>query len=379
MPASPALELSLDLLRRPSITPRDAGCQEVLAARLDQAGFKTESMPYGEVSNLWALHGTDGPLLLLLGHTDVVPPGAEQAWDTPPFAPDIRDGRLYGRGTADMKCALAAMLVACENFVAAHPQHGGRLGFLVTSDEEGPARDGVQRVMQELQNRGETIDWCLIGEPSCENAVGDTIKNGRRGSLCAVLQVPGVQGHIAYPHRADNPIPRALPALQALLAEHWDDGDEHFPPTSFQFSNVDARSGAANVSPGSLRAEFNFRYSAELDEPTIVRRTEEILSGHELHHTLEWYSNGRPFITRDGRLLEEMQRIVHRHSGFTPTLSTGGGTSDGRFVAPLGAQVAEFGMLNCSAHQVNEWVAAADVELLVSVYEDLLQSMLLNE
>jgi len=370
------LALACALVERPSVTPEDAGCQRLIGDRLARLGFCLEAMPFGEVDNLWAVHGESGPLFCFAGHTDVVPPGPASAWTSPPFTPAIRQGRLYGRGAADMKGSLAAMVTAVERFLARHPHPRGRIAFLLTSDEEGPAVDGTVRVVETLQRRGERIDWCLVGEPSSTAVTGDVIKNGRRGSLNARLTVRGRQGHVAYPHLADNPIHRALPALAELAATRWDEGNDHFPPTTFQISNVRAGTGATNVIPGELDCLFNFRFSTESTAEGLAARTEAVLERHGLDYQVEWSLSGQPFLTPAGELVEAARQAVRTVSGFTPALSTSGGTSDGRFIAPTGAQVIELGPVNASIHQVDEWVDIDGLERLSRIYETILTRLL---
>lgn len=376
-PMSPTLALACDLIRCPSVTPADAGCLDLLGARLAAAGFTLTPLPFGEVSNLWAVRGNEGPLFCFAGHTDVVPPGPESEWRHPPFAPQIENGTLYGRGAADMKGALAAMVTAVEDFVAAHPRHPGRISFLLTSDEEGPARDGTVRVVGWLRAQGTLPDWCLVGEPSSSTALGDVIRNGRRGSLNGTLRVHGIQGHVAYPERADNPIHRAAPALAALAAEIWDRGNAYFPPTSFQISNLAAGEGVTNVIPGELRALFNFRFSTAVTAAQLQTRTEAILDRHGLEYDLDWQLSGEPFLTPTGDLVNAVVDAVYDRTGTRTELSTGGGTSDGRFIAPLGTQVVELGLLNASIHKIDEQVAVADLELLSGIYRGLLERLLL--
>ncbi|MFZ2209047.1 MAG: succinyl-diaminopimelate desuccinylase [Porticoccaceae bacterium] len=371
------LALACDLIRCPSVTPADAGCLDLLGARLAAAGFALAPLPFGEVSNLWAVRGDAGPLFCFAGHTDVVPPGPESEWRHPPFAPQIQNGILYGRGAADMKGALAAMVTAVEAFVAAHPQHPGRIGFLLTSDEEGPAQDGTARVVDWLRGRGMIPDWCLVGEPSSSTTLGDVIRNGRRGSLNGSLRVRGVQGHVAYPERADNPIHRAAPALAALAAEIWDRGNAHFPPTSFQISTIAAGEGVTNVIPGELRVLFNFRFSTAVTAAQLQARTEAILDRHGLDYALDWQLSGEPFLTPVGDLVNAAVGAVHDRTGTHTKLSTGGGTSDGRFIAALGTQVVELGLLNASIHKIDEQAAVADLELLSEIYRDVLERLLL--
>ena len=371
------LALACELIRRPSVTPADGGCQALMMERLEALDFRTTALRFGEVDNFWAVRGDSGPILVFAGHTDVVPTGPLEQWRSPPFEPTLVDGALYGRGAADMKGSLAAMLVACEDFVAAHPDHRGRIGFLITSDEEGDAVDGTVRVMQYLQQQGEHIDWCVVGEPSSSNQLGDMIRNGRRGSLGATLTVRGIQGHIAYPQLADNPIHRALPALQALTAEVWDRGNEFFPPTSMQISNINAGTGASNVIPGSLQLRFNFRFSTEVTEQDLRRRTAAILDAHGLDYELQWALSGQPFLTSGGALVEATVASIGAVTGLVPQLSTAGGTSDGRFIAPSGAQVVEVGPINATIHKLNEVVQAADLPRLAAIYQGILQRLLL--
>jgi len=371
------LALACELIRRPSVTPADAGCQALMMERLSALGFRTTALRFGEVDNFWAVRGETGPIVVFAGHTDVVPTGPLEQWRSPPFEPTLVDGALYGRGAADMKGSLAAMLVACEDFVAAHPDHRGRIGFLITSDEEGDAVNGTVKVMQYLQQQGEHIDWCVVGEPSSSTHLGDTIKNGRRGSLSATLTVRGIQGHIAYPHLADNPIHRALPALQALTEEFWDRGNGFFPPTSMQISNINGGTGATNVIPGSLRLQFNFRFSTEVTEQDLRRRTAAILDAHGLDYDLQWSLSGQPFLTASGVLVEAAAASIGEVTGLVPQLSTAGGTSDGRFIAPSGAQVVEVGPVNASIHKLNEVVLAADLPRLAAIYRGILQRLLL--
>jgi len=373
------LALCCELIRRESVTPEDAGCQALMMAHLDSLGFACSELPFGEVSNFWAERGTDGPILVFAGHTDVVPTGPPERWATPPFEPTLRDGKLFGRGAADMKASLAAMLVACEEFVAAHPEHPGRIGFLITSDEEGPAADGTVRVVQHLQDQGKAIDWCLVGEPSSSSALGDVIKNGRRGSLGAVLTIKGVQGHIAYPHLADNPIHRALPALHALASETWDQGNEFFPPTSLQISNINGGTGATNVIPGTVEVQFNFRFSTEVTEQQLRQRTQDILQAGQLEYELQWHLSGQPFLTPSGALVEAAVDAIRDVTGLQTQLSTAGGTSDGRFIAPTGAQVVEIGPINATIHKLDEEVLVADLPRLAAIYKGILERLLLGK
>jgi len=373
---SQALELTKNLIARRSLTPADEGCQEVLAARLAASGFHLERLRFGSVDNLWARRGRTAPLFCFAGHTDVVPTGPLEEWTSDPFTPVIRAGRLYGRGAADMKSGLAAMVTAAEAFVREHPQHHGSIGFLITSDEEGPSIDGTKRVVETLQARGEKIDWCLLGEPSSEARLGDVIKVGRRGSLSGRLTVHGVQGHIAYPHLADNPVHALAPALAELTARCWDSGTEHFQPTSFQVSNLNCGTGAPNVIPGELKARFNLRYSPVQTLAGLKATVEEILKRHQVRHSLEWYVSGEPFYTAPGVLSAAVSAVVSEVCGSAPQLSTGGGTSDGRFIAPYGAQVVELGVVNATIHKVDEWVQVEDIEVLERMYVGILRRLL---
>lgn len=371
------LALACELMRRPSVTPDDAGCQSLMMAQLDALGFNCTPLRFGDVDNFWAEHGDSGPILVFAGHTDVVPTGPEEQWHTPPFEPTLVDGSLYGRGAADMKGSLAAMLVACEQFITAHPDHPGRIGFLITADEEGIAVNGTVKVMEYLQQQGKTIDWCLVGEPSSSDRLGDVIKNGRRGSLGAKLTVHGTQGHIAYPHLADNPIHRALPALQALTAELWDRGNAFFPPTSMQISNIGGGTGATNVIPGTLELQFNFRFSTEVTETELRERTEAILNAHDLEYEIQWALSGQPFLTDSGELVEATLASILAETGQAAELSTAGGTSDGRFIAPSGAQVIELGPINATIHKLNEVVLAEDLPRLAGIYRGIIERLLL--
>ena len=373
---SQALDLTRDLVTRRSVTPADEGCQQLIAGRLADIGFRIEPMPFGNVTNLWARRGHNGPVLCFAGHTDVVPTGPLEEWRSDPFIPAERDGALYGRGAADMKSGLAAMVTAAEEFVATHPAHAGSIAFLITSDEEGPSVDGTRRVVEMLRSRGERIDWCVVGEPSSEVSVGDTIKVGRRGSLSGRLTVHGVQGHVAYPQLAENPVHTLVPALAELVSRKWDEGTEHFEPTSFQVSNLSAGTGAPNVIPGELKARFNLRYSPVQTLSKLKTTVEEILRRHGVRYTLEWYVSGEPFYTAPGVLSDAVAAAVAEITGIRPKLSTGGGTSDGRFIAPLGAQVVELGVVNASIHKVNECVRLADVDALHRMYWNLLRRLL---
>ncbi len=373
---SETLQLARDLIARPSVTPDDQGCQQLLGERLAALGFKLEFMNFGAVTNLWARRGNEGPVLAFAGHTDVVPSGPERAWASPPFQPEERDGFLYGRGAADMKGSIAAMVTACERFLANNAQPRGSIAFLITSDEEGVAVDGTVRVIETLEARGEKIDWCLVGEPSSVKYAGDVVKNGRRGSLSGTLTVRGVQGHVAYPHLADNPIHRVLPALTELAASHWDEGNQFFPPTTFQISNINSGTGATNVIPGTLEVLFNFRYSTETDAPTLRQRVEQILDAHKLDYSLEWFHSGGPFLTPAGELVDAVRAAVFDVLGTGTELSTSGGTSDGRFIAPTGAQVVELGPVNATIHKVNECVSISELEQLSNMYERVLRGLL---
>jgi succinyl-diaminopimelate desuccinylase len=373
---SPTLVLTAELLRRPSVSPEDHGCLDVIEARLAPLGFLGERLRYPPVDNLWATRGAGGPLLCFAGHTDVVPAGPREDWLTDPFEPVVRDGVLYGRGSADMKSGLAAMVTATERFVARHPRHLGTLAFLLTSDEEGPSVDGTRRVMQVLGARGERIDWCVVGEPTSHEALGDTIKIGRRGSLSGRLTVLGVQGHIAYPHLADNPVHAFAPALAELAARHWDEGNDYFQPTSFQVSNIAAGTGAPNVIPGELKVRFNLRFSTEQTVESLQRTVLEILDRHRVNHTIEWFVSGLPFLTRPGRLTETVSAAVRDVTGRTPAFSTTGGTSDGRFIAPTGSEVVEIGVGNATIHKVNECARVEDIERLSLVYERIMEQLL---
>ena len=372
----PVLRLCAELVGRPSVTPDDAGCQELLAARLEALGFRCRRMRVGEVSNLWAELGADGPLFVFAGHTDVVPTGPLERWTTPPFEPSVRDGYLYGRGAADMKASLAAMVVATERFLAPRPRLRGRIGFLVTSDEEGPAVDGTRAVVDALGREGVRFDYCLVGEPSSSSAVGDTVRVGRRGSLNGELTVHGVQGHVAYPELAVNPIHLVAPALAELAATRWDDGNAHFPPTSWQASNVSAGTGANNVVPGTLSLTFNFRFCTEQTAEGLKRRTAALLDRHGLRYDLRWALSGEPFLTAGGALVEAVAASIREVSGLATERSTSGGTSDGRFIAPTGCEVVELGPCNATIHQVDERVALHELEPLAAMYHGVLTRLL---
>ena len=375
-PDDATLALTRELIARQSVTPDDAGCQDAMVSRLKQAGFSVDAMRFGEVDNFWATHGTSGPLLAFAGHTDVVPPGDEASWDSDPFQATVIGDELFGRGAADMKASLAAMVVACEQFIEQHPDHAGRIGFLITSDEEGPAKNGTVKVMESLSSRGEQIDWCVVGEPSSTTILGDLVKNGRRGSLNARLIVNGTQGHIAYPHLADNPIHHAMPALDALAKEAWDNGNDFFDPTSLQISTIRAGQGVTNVIPGRLEVLFNLRFSTELTAEAIKSRCEDILKAHGLSYDIEWSLSGEPFLTEPGALLDAVMHSIEAVAGCPPEVSTGGGTSDGRFIAPSGAQVVEVGHVNATIHQCNERVKLADIPKLTEIYKGILERLL---
>lgn len=370
------LELAQDLIARRSVTPEDAGCQALIAARLAAAGFACENIRCGEVSNLWARRGSVPPVLCFAGHTDVVPPGPLDQWHSDPFMPTVRDGRLFGRGAADMKSSIASFVTATEAFVRERPVHSGSIALLITSDEEGPSVDGTAQVVVRLMQRGESIDYCIVGEPSSVEGLGDSIKNGRRGSLSGRLTVRGVQGHIAYPHLARNPIHLVAPALAELVAMRWDEGDEHFPPTSWQVSNIHGGTGANNVIPGSIEIEFNFRFCAKSSERSLKQRLEEVLRRHKLDYDVQWNLSGQPFVTRSGELVDAVKRAVFAHTGRTPELSTAGGTSDGRFIARICPQIVELGPVNASIHKLNENIELAELEKLPRIYLDILRVLL---
>jgi succinyl-diaminopimelate desuccinylase len=377
---SAVFDLTCELIRRASLTPDDAGCQELLAARLAQAGFTLERLHYGAVENLWATHGSGtGPVFAFLGHTDVVPSGPESAWASPPFEPSVRDGRLYGRGAADMKSGVAAMTLALETFVARHPQHRGTVALLVTSDEEGPTNlDGVRRVAEEFRRRGQRIDYCVVGEPSSAERLGDVVRVGRRGSLSGTLTVRGVQGHVAYPDKVKNPIHLAAAALAELAATRWDEGNAEFPPTSFQISNVHSGTGALNVVPGELEAKFNFRFCTASSAASLRERTEAILKRHGLDFSLHWDLTGEPFLTAAGALRSAVDTAIQAVCGSAPRADTGGGTSDARFIAPLGGEVVEVGPINASIHKIDEHIALEDLERLPQLYGAIMEKLLVS-
>jgi succinyl-diaminopimelate desuccinylase len=373
---SSALELSRELIARRSLTPADAGCQALLAERLSQAGFQCEDASVNGVTNLWARRGKGKPLFCFAGHTDVVPTGPLEQWHSDPFVPTVRDGKLYGRGAADMKSSIAAFVVAAEQFVAERPGHSGSIALLITSDEEGPSLDGTVRVVEKLKQRGESIDYCIVGEPSSAEALGDTVRVGRRGSLSARLTVRGVQGHVAYPEQVKNPIHLLAPALAELAAIEWDRGNEFFPPTSFQVSNLNAGTGVENVVPGSALMLCNFRFSTASTEASLRARFEDVLRKHQLDYAVTWTLGGKPFLSSKGRLIEVVQRAVQAHAGHGPQLSTGGGTSDGRFLIDICPEIVELGPVNASIHKLNEHIEIAALEKLPRIYLDTLRALL---
>jgi succinyl-diaminopimelate desuccinylase len=370
------LELATALIKLPSVTPDDAGCIPLLSNRLELAGFTAVPLRFEDTDNLWITHGTGDPVLCLLGHTDVVPPGPLDKWHSSPFAPEIRNGYLYGRGAADMKGSVAAMVTAMERFVATHPQHKGTLAMLLTSDEEGRAVNGTTRVVEYLTQQGIRIKWCIVGEPSSQDVVGDTVKNGRRGSLTGHLLVHGMQGHVAYPERSENPVHRIMPVLNELCDTVWDRGNQFYTPTSFQISNINAGTGADNVIPGTVKIQFNFRYSTEVTEEQLIERIEALLNRHELRFELEWLPSSKPFLTAAGELLKVTRQVIQDMTGQSPTISTSGGTSDGRYIAPTGAEVVELGPVNETIHKLNECVKVSDLELLSGMYERIISGLL---
>ncbi len=373
---SPTVSLACELISRQSVTPEDAGCLEVISERLKKIGFTCQPLPFEDVANLWAIKGDSGPLFVFAGHTDVVPTGPQESWTSPPFEPTIKDGILTGRGAADMKGSLAAMVTACENFIGQNPKHKGRIGFLLTSDEEGPAKNGTVKVMEWLESNNTHVDWCLIGEPTSSKQFGDMIKNGRRGSLNFELTVKGIQGHIAYPHLAENPIHTMAPALTELTNVEWDKGNEYFPATSFQISNINGGTGATNVIPGEVKIVGNFRFSTELTQEKIIQKTQTILEEHHLDFTIDWQLSGEPFITEKGTLVNAVSTAISSVTKNEPELSTTGGTSDGRFIATYGTQVVEFGPINESIHKIDECVKVEDLDKLSQVYEECLRQLM---
>jgi len=373
---SDTLDLAIDLISRDSTTPEDAGCQDLMIARLEAIGFKIERMRFDDVDNFWARRGKASPVLAFAGHTDVVPTGPIEKWDSHPFKPEIRDGQLYGRGAADMKGSLAAMVTAAERFIAAHPDHKGSIAFLITSDEEGPSINGTIKVIETLEARNEKMDYCLVGEPSSSKLAGDVIKNGRRGSLNAVLTVKGKQGHVAYPHLASNPVHLAAAAIAELATETWDNGNDSFPPTTFQVSNIHAGTGVTNVIPGELEVVFNFRFSTEQTDQGLRDRVTAMLNKHSFEYSIEWTLSGHPFLTAEGALVNAARDAIKETNGIETELSTSGGTSDGRFIAPTGAQVLELGPLNATIHQINECVGIEELDTISNYYEKIMQKLL---
>ena len=378
MTDSLVLSLAKDLIARPSVTPIDEGCQKMMAEFLAPLGFEIEPMVFHDTTNLWARRGTTGPVFCFAGHTDVVPSGPAEKWHTPPFEPTIIDGMLYGRGAADMKGSIASMMAAVQRFTTDYPAHQGSIAFLITSDEEGPFINGTPKVIETLEARQEKITWCLVGEPSSTNHVGDVVKNGRRGSLTGDLTIYGIQGHVAYPHLAENPVHLAIPALHELASKQWDQGNEFFPATSFQIANINSGTGASNVIPGEMQVQFNFRYSTELTDSQIKQQVAAILDNHGLRYELKWTLSGQPFLTGSGKLVEATQNAIKAITGQETELSTSGGTSDGRFIAPTGAQVIELGPVNATIHKVNECVRVADLETLSDIYYNMMQQLLVD-
>jgi len=373
---SPTLDLTCELIRRRSVTPLDDGCQQLMIERLEALGFCVVRLPFGDVENFWAVHGKNGPTLCFAGHTDVVPTGPENDWQRPPFEPKIESGILYGRGAADMKGSLAAMITSVERFLADHQDHQGQIAFLITSDEEGIAVDGTVKVVEWLREQNAIPEWCIVGEPSSSKQVGDVVKNGRRGSLGAELTVKGIQGHVAYPHLADNPIHRIAPALAELAAESWDNGNDFFPATSFQVSNIQGGTGATNVIPGKVHVVFNFRFSTEVTSEQLRERTGAILDKHNLDYDIKWHLSGQPFLTAEGELVEATVASIREVTGLSTELSTAGGTSDGRFIAPFGTQVVELGPVNATIHKVDECASVADIDQLSIIYQRILEKLL---
>ena len=373
---SETIKLACDLIKLKSVTPEDAGCQKLMINRLESSGFKIQNLPYGNVKNFWAVHGDVGPTLCFAGHTDVVPAGDENFWSHPPFQPTLDGDFLYGRGAADMKGSLAAMITATERFISAYPEHKGRVAFLITSDEEGPALNGIVKAVEYLKSQNEIPEWCLIGEPSSSVITGDIIKNGRRGSLNGELTVRGIQGHVAYPQTADNPIHKISPALDDLAKEHWDDGNSFFPATTFQISNINAGTGATNVIPGEAKVVFNFRFSTEITEDEIKNRTEKILQKNHVDYEIKWILSGKPFITEEGELINAAKESIFEVAGLKTQLSTAGGTSDGRFIAPYGSQVLELGPVNATIHKIDECANIKELDCLSYIYQRVLEKLL---
>ncbi len=376
---SSSVRLTCDLINRQSVTPDDAGCQKFIGERLAALGFSLENMRFEDVDNLWARKGTASPLFVFAGHTDVVPTGPVEHWQTPPFTATIKDEHVYGRGACDMKGCIASMITACEKFIMEHPKHAGSIAFLLTSDEEGVAKNGTVKVIEALEARNEKIDWCLVGEPSCVDKLGDTIKVGRRGSLNANLTIRGIQGHIAYPHKAANPIHLFSGAMNELCQTEWDKGNEYFQPTSFQISNINAGTGADNVIPGDLKVIFNFRFSSELTAEQLKNRVEEILKKHKLEYEIQWRLSGNPFLTHQEKLAKALTKAIKSVQNIEPELSTTGGTSDGRFIAPTGCEVAEFGLINASIHKINECASVTDLDKLSEIYKKTMENLFLSE
>jgi len=370
------IELASELISRASVTPDDCGCQQLIAERLEMAGFTTKHLRFDDVDNVWLTHGEGDPIFTFLGHTDVVPPGPVTDWQSDPFTPVIKDGYLFGRGAADMKGSIAAMVTAMERFVSAQPKHPGILSLLLTSDEEGVAINGIRKVVDYLQQNKINIKWCLVGEPSSRKKVGDVVKNGRRGSLCAEMTIYGTQGHVAYPDMASNPIDLVIPAMMELTNISWDQGNDYYPPTSFQISNINAGTGAENVIPGKLDMMFNFRYSTEVDEDELIQRVQEILNKYQLRFKIQWRSSGLPFLTDGGRLLDSVKSAIKETTNNEIELSTAGGTSDGRFIAPTGAEVIELGPVNATIHKIDECVYIDDLNVLSSIYEKIISDLL---
>lgn len=375
---SETLALLEDLIKRESVTPKDEGCQDVLVDRLTKVGFKEERLNFSDTQNIWLRRGEEKPLFTFLGHTDVVPPGPLDRWDSPPFEPTIRDGKLYGRGAADMKGGVACFITAVDRFIAKHPDHQGSIAVMMTSDEEGIATNGVVKVVEVLEKRNEKIDWCLVGEPSSDKEIGDVIRVGRRGSLCAKLTIKGIQGHVAYPEIAENPIHTFAPALKELTEEVWDSGNQFFPPTSLQVSNINGGTGAENIIPADVEVQFNLRFCTELDEQTIKQRTTAIFDKYDFKYDLQWRLSGNPFLTEKGELIDAAHTAIKKVTGLKTLDDTGGGTSDGRFIAPTGAQVIELGPLNESIHKINENVGVEDLEILSEIYENILIDLLVT-